>query len=248
VTSGWRQVPVGEAADLIERPEVPIPGVSYRQIGVRLWGEGAYERESVDGGSTKYKTLNRVEAGDIIVNKIWARNGSVSVVLDGLEDCYCSGEFPLFRPRPERLDPRWFYWITKTGWFWQSCDVQSRGTSGKNRIRPEKFAQIEIPLPPLAEQRRIVAKIERLAAKIDEALGLQQAIATEATTLCRVIISREHAETVDTTRVGELVTLREPDVEVRTDEQYDFAGVYCFGRGVFRGERRSGLSCSYTHL
>ena len=145
---GWSEVTIGNAAERIERPEIPMPGVTYRQIGVRLWGEGSYERESLDGGQTNYKTLNRVEAGDIIINKIWARNGSVSVVSDSLAGCYCSGEFPLFHPKPDLLDPRWFYWITKTRWFWHLCDVQSRGTSGKNRIRPEKFLAIPIPLPP----------------------------------------------------------------------------------------------------
>src|SRR6202022_552169 len=36
--------------------------------------------------------------------------------------------------------------------------------------------------------------------------------------------------------MSELVCLREPDVEVRRDETYHFAGVYCFGRGVFVGQ------------
>jgi type I restriction enzyme S subunit len=180
---GYPTAAIGAVASPVERLHSPSPGQTYRQIGVRLWGEGAYERETVDGSQTKYKTLNCVESGDIIVNKIWARNGSVSVVTDDLTGCFCSGEFPLLAPHDTKLDPRWFYWMTKCRWFWHRCDVQSRGTSGKNRIRPEKFLAIEIPLPPLPEQRRIVAKIERLAAKIDEAkclheLSMQEALAT----------------------------------------------------------------------
>lgn len=38
---GWDCVPIGSIAERIERPESPITGQSYRQIGVRLWGEGA---------------------------------------------------------------------------------------------------------------------------------------------------------------------------------------------------------------
>ena len=98
--SRWPMVAIGEVADSVDRSEAPLPGVAYRQVGVHLWGEGAYERESMDGADTKYKTLNCVKAGDIIVNKIWARNGSVSVVTPALGGCFCSGEFPLFRPRP----------------------------------------------------------------------------------------------------------------------------------------------------
>jgi type I restriction enzyme S subunit len=174
MTFAWPESAIGDVADQIERPEVPIPGRTFRQIGVRLWGGGAYEREPLDGSRTQYARLNRVEKDDIIVNKIWARNGSVAVVPENLTGCYCSTEFPLFRPKPERLDAGWFHWITKTRWFWKQCDSQSRGTSGKNRIRPDRFLAIPIPLPSLQEQRRIVARIEELAAKIDTAQRLRK--------------------------------------------------------------------------
>ena len=173
MSNSWPTVPLGEVAHPVERPEMPIPGKVYRQVGVRLWGEGAYERKSIDGGQTSYKTLSRVEADDIIVNKIWARNGSVAVVPGSLAGCYGSNEFPTFAPIREQLEPRWFHWLTKTPGFWDQCDEKSRGTSGKNRIRPEKFLEIKIPLPPLPGQRRIVARIDELAAKIKEARGLR---------------------------------------------------------------------------
>ncbi len=158
----------------IERPVAPVPGQQYRQIGVQLWGRGAYERESLDGSQTKYKTFFRVEKDDIIVNKIWARNGSVAVVPDSLAGCYASGEFPIFSPVIDKLEPRWFHWLTKTASFWAQCDEKSRGTSGKNRIRPEAFLEIGIPLPPVTEQRRIVARIEEVSAKIEESYSLRQ--------------------------------------------------------------------------
>lgn len=183
MSKAWPMVPLGEVASPVERLETPIPGVAYRQIGVRLWGVGAYEREAIDGGRTKYKTFSRVEADDIIVNKIWARNGSVAVVSEQLEGCYASGEFPIFAPIKEELDSRWVHWLTKTRNFWEKCDEKSRGTSGKNRIRPERFLEIEIPLPPLSEQKRITARLEELSAKIEEARGLRRQAVEEAEAL-----------------------------------------------------------------
>lgn len=176
-------IPLGQAVTPVERPEIPFAGKRYRQLGVRLWGEGAYERESIDGSETNYKALSRVEENDIVVNKIWARNGSVSIVNKILAGCYVSGEFPTFIPLKDKLEPRWFHWVTKTKPFWEQCDKKSRGTSGQNRIRPEKFLEVEIPLPPLDEQRRIVARIEELAAKVDEARGLRRQSAEEADSL-----------------------------------------------------------------
>src|SRR5215813_5693277 len=124
--------PLSSVLKSVERPEAPIPGRNYRQVGVRLWGEDAYERESIDGSQTKYKTLSRIEAEDIIVNKIWARNGTVAVVSENLAGCYVSGEFPTFTPIRDKLDPRWFHWFTKMPLLWEQCDEKSRGTSGKN--------------------------------------------------------------------------------------------------------------------
>jgi type I restriction enzyme S subunit len=177
------RVRIREVATPVERPETPIPGQIYRQIGVRLWGQGAYERESLDGSQTRYATLSRVETDDIVVNKIWARNGSVAVVSEYLAGCYGSGEFPTFAPHRDKLLPRWFQWLTKTQAFWQQCDEKSQGTSGKNRIRPEQFLNVEIPLPPLAEQQRIAARIEALARRVEEARGLRREAGEEAETL-----------------------------------------------------------------
>lgn len=176
-------VELRKAAVPVERAETPVAGKTYRQIGVRLWGQGAYERESIDGIETKYASLSQVESGDIIVNKIWARNGSVAVVSKELAGCFGSGEFPTFSPIRSVLNPQWFHWITKTKWFWEACDEKSRGTSGKNRIKPELFLSIKIPLPPLEEQHRIVARIESLAAKIEEARGLRKRAVEESNAL-----------------------------------------------------------------
>ncbi|MCZ7593681.1 MAG: restriction endonuclease subunit S [Hyphomicrobium sp.] len=137
----------------------------------------------MDGGLTKYQQLFRAEHGDIVVNKIWARNGSVAVVDDSLAGCHGSNEFPMFAPLQGRLDPRWMHWVTKTQDFWAQCDQKSQGTSGQNRIKPERFLEVEIPLPLLDEQRRIVARIEELAAKVEVARELRSLSVDEVTAL-----------------------------------------------------------------
>ena len=242
----WPMAKLGEVVAPAQRVEAPIPGNPYRQIGVKLWGEGAYERETMDGAQTKYTQLFRAETGDIIVNKIWARNGSAAVVPDSLAGCFGSGEFPMYAPDLTRLDPKWMHWLTKTREFWAQCDEKSRGTSGKNRIKPEEFLSVRIPLPPLSEQRRIVARIEALAAQVHEARTLRRQASEEAEALCRAILASD----VDAkpTPMGELVRLRPPDVAVQASETYQFAGVYCFGRGVFRTQAKSGMDFAYPRL
>ncbi len=162
VLADWPVVQLRDVVSEVARSEVLVPGVLYRQLGVRLWGIGAYERDPIDGGSTKYRTLSRVEQDDLVVNKIWARNGSVAVVQPELAGCYVSGEFPCFVPDRQRVLPAWLGWLTRTRGFWAQCDARSQGTSGKNRIKPQEFLSVEIPLPSLDEQRRVLGQIQKV--------------------------------------------------------------------------------------
>ncbi len=175
-------VPLREIARPIARPIPVTPGTPYRTIGVKWWGEGAYERTTIDGSQTAAKTLSVVQEHDLIINKIWVRHGSTAIASRDVDGCAASGEFPQFQLDQSRVLPAWIHWLTKTEKFWNACDALSRGTSGKNRIRPELFLTLTIPLPPLAEQRRIVARIEALAARIAEARGLRRQAIEEVNT------------------------------------------------------------------
>lgn len=98
----------------------------------------------------------------------------------------------------------------------------------------------------LSEARQIVARIEDLAAKCEEARGLRKQAEEEAEMLCRSILS--HDPEARLTPMYELVRLRLPDVVVPPEENYQFAGVYCFGRGVFRAQKKSGMDFEYLRL
>jgi type I restriction enzyme S subunit len=251
----WPNVTLREVLTPIERPESPLPGTAYRQLGVKLWGEGAYERETIDGAATKYSTLSRIEADDVVVNKIWARSGSVAVVQFPLAGCYVSGEFPTFTVNPAKLSPRWMHWLTKTPNFWLQCDEKSRGTSGKNRIKPEQFLSVEIPLPPLAEQRRIVARIEALSAKIAEVRSFRQESVEEGE---RLLICMAHRRDLDDNakqrsgwrrlKLRECIQLVDDSCSVEADKSYPNLGIYSFGRGLFHKPPIEGISTAAKTL
>ena len=66
-------------------------------------------------------------------------------------------------PDPERLTPEFLYFFSRT----LRLDELSHATAVPS-VRKSDVAEIEMPLPPIQEQRRIVEAIERLFAGIEE--------------------------------------------------------------------------------
>lgn len=240
-------VPLKELLRPAERYETPAPGQKYRQLGVQLWGKGAYEREQIDGAATKYSTFNRLTDGDVVVNKIWARHGSVAVVPEALSGCCVSPEFPAYTPNTERLTARWMHWLTRSRTFWAECDEASRGSSGKNRIRPEKFLAIKIPLPDIPVQEKITGNLDAVEAKLQaiKQLRAETRAACDALLFSLVEQLKKKAEWMPLSAVAPLV--RRP-VNVNIEHAYPELGIRSFGRGTFHKPDLAGAAVGTKKL
>ena len=73
----------------------------------------------------------------------------------------------IFRPSCEEFEPKLFGFFLNCGSLRGSIDSQSSGTTRK-RITGKKLKALQVPVPPLNEQRRIVEKIETLFARLDQ--------------------------------------------------------------------------------
>jgi type I restriction enzyme S subunit len=189
----WPTVRLGEVLRQVSRAEPVDPTKDYRLLGVRLDGQGPFLRETVSGGETAAMRLHRVAAGDFIYSRLFAWRGAFGIISPDLDACYVSGEFPTFTPVSDRLDTRflryWFRLPTTLALVESDCSGSTPLT--RNRFKEQFFLGLEIPLPPLGEQRRIVGRIEALAAEIESARRLrkeavQEAEAVTATYLVRL--------------------------------------------------------------
>lgn len=235
----WEKLQLGEMVSSVERSEVTETGVKYRQIGVRLWGGGAYERGQIDGGDTQYTTFNRCESGDLVLNKIWARNGSITIVPPDLSGCYVSPEFPLFRLKTLVI-PGWLRIVTKSRWFWEECNDQAYGTSGKNRIKTSAFLNIKIPLPPITEQQRIVAHLDAIETHLNRVKKLREQQEQELhALLCSAFHKLE--EKADWVEMAEVAPVIRRPVDIDPESSYPELGIRSFGRGTFHKPKILGI-------
>lgn len=182
MTKPWPTVRLSEVLRPAERRESVDASKEYRLLGIRLDGQGPFLRETVLGTQTSATKLFRVAEGDFIYSRLFACRGAFGVISRDLDACYVSGEFPTFVPVPGTLDVEFLkYWfrlprvIATVG---EDCSGSTPLT--RNRFKESFFLALEIPLPPLTQQRGIVARIEELAAQVHEGRALRQQAAEEA--------------------------------------------------------------------
>lgn len=181
--SAWSMVPLGQLlVQSEERTEIQ-PDRRYRQVTVRLWGAGVVLRNEISGTRIAAKKQSMVRPGQFILSRIDARNGAFGLVPESLCGAVVSNDFPAFDVNRQRLEPSFLAWMSKTQDFVDLCRAASEGTTNRVRLKVDRFLQMPIPLPPLDEQHRIVARIEELAALIEEAQALRVKAREEAEAL-----------------------------------------------------------------
>jgi type I restriction enzyme, S subunit len=108
----------------------------------------------------------RVREDDILVS----RAGSVGVSFR-IRDVPYDAVFASYLIRFNSLDcvlPKYVEYFLNSGDYWRAISEFSAGIAVPN-VNASKLAQLEIPLPPINEQRRIVPKLEKLLSRLDMA-------------------------------------------------------------------------------
>jgi len=174
----WPMVKLGEVLEHRKEFVMIDDLAEYKRCRVQLHAQGIVLRDLVSGAEIKTKKQQVCKAGDFLVAEIDAKVGGYGIVPDDLEEAIVSSHYFLFTILEHKLDRRFLGYFTKTPYF--QDQVTAQGSTNYAAIRPAHVLDYIIPLPPLAEQRRIVARIDALAAKIDETRGLRKQAGDEA--------------------------------------------------------------------
>ena len=110
--------------------------------------------------------VHKVDGETLIYSKINVRHGCVYYHPKGAIPFGVSSEYPAYKINQKRVNGDFLVLLLQSQYF---KDALSAGTSGisKARVKPNVFLDIQIPLPSLEEQNKIVAAYNTTIAQAD---------------------------------------------------------------------------------
>ena len=144
-----------------KREKVAIdPVKEYKQVKVRLDYKGVVLRKRIKGEEV-HSIQYLARKGNFIISKIDARNAAMGIIPPDLDGAIVTNDFPLFGFQKMVID-KYFNYFSHTGLFENACKRASEGSTNRRRLKLDKFKKIEMPLPTIEEQQRIVSILERI--------------------------------------------------------------------------------------
>ena len=191
----WNRVKLGDvckinprrSAKLVIEPDskttfVPMAGVDGES--------GTIAQPQVKDFSEVSRGYTYFEEGDVLFAKITPcmQNGKHAVasgLLNGFG--FGSTEFHVVRPSDEIM-AEWIHSFLRQPRVLTEAQRHFRGAVGQQRVPKEFLIDLSIPLPPLAEQKRIVARLNAQMAVVDRAKAAAREILDAAEALNAAII------------------------------------------------------------
>jgi len=192
----WERTRLGEVGPV--RDGDWILNTDYRPSGVRLLQVGDVGLGRFVGKSSRFIGMERanelnctfLEPGDILISRMPDPIGRACLLPDLGYPCITAVDVSIWRPRLDKADRQYLtYYLSCSEWISRVGAFASGAT--RARISRSNLEALEVPLPPLPEQKRIAAELkdkmayaEKLKASIEKQLetikALPQAILREA--------------------------------------------------------------------
>ncbi len=163
--AGARRLKLSQFLELHEVEQRIEIGKSYPQVGVKGFGEGLFAKAPVEAAQTTYRAFNRLYKGAVVLSQVKGWEGAIAVCPSDLEGKYLSPEYRTFRCIPSEAVPEYLAGLFATPWYWSQLSDLTRGVGARReRIRPDFFLNMEIPMPRIGDQQRALPLFERVQA------------------------------------------------------------------------------------
>ena len=202
----WKEAPLGSILTYLDDRVTLEDTEQYLTIIVKRRHGGLEIREKLFGHQIATKKQFRLVPGAFIISRVQCWHQAYAMVGDVQSNTIASTNYDQFAISPE-VDSRFFWWLSHSPAFTETVRSSAVGVVIEKMVFDRnKWLTKTVGLPRLAEQQRIVARIEELARKIGEARNFRLQATGEATTLVRRATDRLLDEAGWETRpLGELL-------------------------------------------
>ncbi|MDD4059583.1 MAG: restriction endonuclease subunit S, partial [Kiritimatiellae bacterium] len=221
---------------------------SYPFAGVYGFGRGLFKRDSLKGSDTTYSHLHRLHEGQLVMSQPEGWEGAITVVPKEFEGRFLSKVFPTFSAHKDYICPEFLNLVTKCKWLWDTLFEKSNGIGARrNSIYPAQLLEVEIALPPLAEQQRIVAYLDAIEARLARVQKLREEQEQQLLAALRSAFHRIESES-EWIELGEIAPLQRRQIEIEPDGKYPGLGARSFGKGIFHKPTLTGSELTWQKL
>lgn len=171
---GWEWCRLGEIAYIAagstpESSSFVDKGIPYLKVynlrnqAIDFDYKPQYIKESIHNGILK---RSKTEIGDLIMNIVGPPLGKLAIIPTSLPESNFNQAAVLIRPYLYKniINKYLFYFLSEMS---EINSISTKGSAGQINISLSQSKNMRVPLPPLAEQHRIVEKIEQLFALVD---------------------------------------------------------------------------------
>ena len=134
-----------------------------------------YIKESIHNGILK---RSKTEIGDLIMNIVGPPLGKLAIIPTSLPESNFNQAAVLIRPYLYKniINKYLFYFLSEMS---EINSISTKGSAGQINISLSQSKNIRVPFPPLAEQERIVEKVEQLLTIVDTIEQLQEQLKSD---------------------------------------------------------------------
>lgn len=247
--TAWPKVALADIAPIVRRAVEIQLDQAYPELGIRSFGKGTFHKPPLSGSEVGTKRLFRIEPGDLVFSNVFAWEGAIAVASPADAGRFGSHRFITCVVDSNRANATYLKLYLTTSPDGRAQVLQaSPGGAGRNRtLGVEKMGQIHVPLPPLAEQQAIVARLDSLAEKTRQVEAHLDAVERDAEHLLALRF-RDAIADAPMRPMAEVAPLVRRDVVIDPERSYTELGVRSFYKGAFHRRTVPGSDFSWQDL
>lgn len=187
ISSNAPRRPMREVAPLVRRPVKIEDDKEYPELGIRSFGRGTFHKPALSAVELGDKRIFWIEPGDLVFNIVFAWEGAVAIATEADDGRVGSHRFLtcVVSPRVATANFLRFFFLSEEGL--KTLGEASPGGAGRNRtLGINAHEAIQVPVPPLSQQRAFDALCEEFA----RLRAAQQSRAADLSALMPALLDR----------------------------------------------------------